>query len=246
MSGSRHHLASSAVTFSRRLVRPRKGLPHGLTNPAAVERDTQVLQPVLVTRAVPDAVPFDGLPLPPPHPPPPRVELGKWMREQVQQWFGLGDDFPVERLYTRRAGAKTISYVAPATKRYLLDDPAGARLQVCCRRGLGVESHATGRARATVTEGPLSLCTTRVVVSKMEGSPTRLSWTQKMRLVTMARLAPRGSKGAINDSAFFRLRPHVTGPGGSHVDASCSRVSPHSSASTTQSVRDAPDSAYTS
>lgn len=52
---------------------------------------------------------------------------------QIKLWFGMRDDFPVERLYTRKAGSRAISYVAPATKRYLLDDPAGCRLQVCAK-----------------------------------------------------------------------------------------------------------------
>lgn len=45
-------------------------------------------------------------------------------------WFGMKEDFPVDQLYTRKAGSRVVSYVAPATKRYLLDDPAGSRLQV--------------------------------------------------------------------------------------------------------------------
>lgn len=52
-------------------------------------------------------------------------------KTQIQWWFGMKENFPVDRLYTRKAGSKVISYVAPATKRYLLDDPAGSRLQVC-------------------------------------------------------------------------------------------------------------------
>lgn len=50
---------------------------------------------------------------------------------KIKLWFGMRDDFPVERLYTRKIGSRAISYVASATKRFLLDDPAGSRLQVC-------------------------------------------------------------------------------------------------------------------
>lgn len=42
----------------------------------------------------------------------------------------MRENFPVERLYTRKAGSRSVSYVAPATKQYLLDDAAGSRLQV--------------------------------------------------------------------------------------------------------------------
>ncbi|CAN0294717.1 unnamed protein product, partial [Ectocarpus sp. 4 AP-2014] len=57
-----------------------------------------------------------------------KLEENQW--PQIKTWFGMRDDFPVDRLYTRKTGSRTISYVAPATKQYLLDAPAGSRLQM--------------------------------------------------------------------------------------------------------------------